>query len=271
MTLTFEPSASSEFLDMVWTVFFRERGRGLTLGVHFPWLADPGGAHAWLATIHDDRPQLLAGLVVKRHFNRLDTASIGLVCVRADKRGQGLSQSLLSGAVAGANALGMTCLTLWTGKPSVYLKHGFEIWDQSVFGWVRTTVERAPSTMGLPRRLSWPDAEERNTRNRGLPPFSVGGYRLIDAFDRGHAVVVVDVDGPIVAEWDGDVVAVAQMLRAALPATWRLNALHNDPLIAALQTSGVDVDLRESQLQMWRADTGAARTNLPRLRILDRI
>jgi GNAT superfamily N-acetyltransferase len=272
MKLTFDQSTSPALLDLMWSAFFRERGRGRLFGEHFPWLANPRSADAWFATIRDDRSQPVAGLVVKRHFDHADTASIGLVCVRADLRGQGLSHSLVSGAIREAAALGMTRLTLWTGKPSVYLKHGFETRDPALFGWVRNTdrssSSEAASSSG---RVAWPDAAERREKNRGLPAFAVEAYRLMAGLNRAQAIVVVDGSGPIVAEWSGDDADVAQLLRAALPASWRLNALHGDSLIAALKSGGIDVDLGASRLQMWQTSHDALQTALPRLRLLDRI
>ncbi len=273
MKLTFEQSVSPECLELMWSAFFAERNRGRSLVEHFPWLTDLRRTRAWLATLRDDRAQAVACLAVKRHFDHVDTASIGLVCVRADLRGQGLSQSLLANAIRQACALGMTRLTLWTGKPAVYVRHGFQTRDPALFGWVRnTSVSASPATVAG-RRIAWPDSEESQGSNRGLPPFAVEAYRLIDGLDRAQAVIVVDRSGPIVAEWSGDDVDVAHLLRAELPPTWRLNALRGDTLPAALQAGGVDVDLAESGLQMWQTGAVAAiaQTPLPRLRFLDRI
>ena len=271
MQLTFAQATSPESFDLMWSCFFAERDRGRSLVEHFPFLADLRRSRAWLATLRDGRSQTVACLVVKRHSEHADTASIGLVCVRADLRGQGLSQSLLSIAIQRTGELGMTRLTLWTGKPAVYVRHGFEIRDPALFGWVRkTTVPTSPLTVAA-RRMAWPDIQETQGSNRGLPPFAVDAYRLIDGRDRAQALIVLDGSGPLVAEWSGDDVDVAHLLGAELPATWRLNALQGDTLITALQCRGVQVDLAESGLQMWRAEAGAAQTPLPRLRFLDRI
>lgn len=271
MKLTFEQSAAPECFDLMWSAFFAERDRGRSLVEHFPWLNDLRRSRSWLATIRDDRSQPVACLVVKRHFDHADTASIGLVCVRADLRGQGLSQSLLSNATRQAGALGMTRLTLWTGKPAVYVRHGFQTRDPALFGWVRNTTGSSSPVTVAARRMTWPDSEEGQGGNRGLPPFAVEAYRLIDGLDRAQAVIVLDRNGPIVAEWSGDDADVAHLLSTELPTTWRLNALRCDTLIAALQDDGVDVDLAESCLQMWQTGAGASQTPLPRLRFLDRI
>jgi GNAT superfamily N-acetyltransferase len=272
MKITFEQSATPELLALMWSTFFLERRRGRSLFEHFPWLADPGGADVWLATILDSAEQPSAALVVKRHFDHPDTASIGLVCVRQDLRGQGLSQNLLSGSIREAHSLGMTSLTLWTGKPSVYLQHGFETRDQALFGWVSQTA-RSPSSKAAPRakRVTWPDAAERQAANRGLPAFAGDAYRLLDDSNHAQAIVVVDANGPIVAEWAGAAVDVMELLRAALPATWRLNALRGDPLVAALADNAFVLDLFESRLQMWRIDADARQITTPILRMLDRI
>ena len=271
MQLTLEQASSPEWLDLMWSTFFRERGRGRSLVEHFPWLTDLRHSRTWLATIRDDRSQPVAGLALKRHTAHFDTASIGLVWVRADRRGEGLSQSLLSGTVEQARALGMTRLTLWTGKPAVYLKLGFQPQDPALFGWVRNNEASPASIAGATRRMPWPDSEETQGCNRGLPPFAVEAYRLIDKLGGAQAIVVDDGSGPIVAEWRGDDVDVAHLLRASLPARWRMNALQGDRLIDELIGCGLDVDLAESCLQMWRSDAGVSRNPFPPLRLLDRI
>jgi GNAT superfamily N-acetyltransferase len=269
MQLTFTQSASPEFLDLIWSTFFLEKRRGRSVSEHVPWLSNPRSVDAWIATVCDDQSHPVAGLVVKRQSGLADTALIGLVCVRTDLRGQGLSQTLLSGAIREAEVHGMTCLTLWTGKPTVYRKHGFDTRDQALFGVVRN-LETVPVSNAAPTaRMVWPDEEERHTKNRGLPAFAAQAYRLTDGLDRAGAIVVVDANGPIVAEWVGDDVHVARLLQASLPATWRLNALQGDSLIEALKACGLNLDLCESQLQMWRG--GASQTGLPDLRLLDRI
>jgi GNAT superfamily N-acetyltransferase len=271
MQLTFEQSASPEFLDLMWSTFFRDRGRGRSISEHFPWMSDLRGAGAWLATIQKESSQPVAGLVVKRHSQNPDSASIGLVCVREDLRGQGLSQSLLSGAIREAQALGIKRLTLWSGKPHVYLKSGFEANDPALFGWA-STIARSPSPESLlAQRITWPDADERYGKNRGLPPFALDAYRLIEESSQAQTVVVLDTSGPIVAEWSGDNNHVARLLRCTLPARWRLNALHGDPLMAELGRQGIHLELSESRLQMWRGGTDSQSSATPSLRLLDRI
>ncbi|MBC7706936.1 MAG: GNAT family N-acetyltransferase [Rhodoferax sp.] len=271
MQLTLDQDSSPEWLDLVWSTFFRERGRGQSLIEHFPWLMDLRRSQTWLATMRDDQLHPVAGLAVKRHIAHFDTASVGLVCVRADCRGQGLSQSLVSGAIAQAHALGITRLTLWTGKPSVYLKLGFQPQGPALYGWVRSTTAVGTLITSPTLRAVWPDRAERQSTNRGLPPFAVNAYRLIDRRDRAHAVVVDDGNGPIVAEWQGDDVDVAHLLRASLPAEWRMNALQGDQLPAELISCGLAVNLTESYLQMWRNEAGVSRNAFPSLRLLDRI
>lgn len=241
------------------------------MGAHFPWLTGPSSADFWIATVCDDTSNAVAALVVKRCFGSSDTALIGLVCVLAKRRGQGLSHMLLSGAVREAQALGLTNLTLWTGQPAIYSRHGFESHDSALFGWVRNADLSLASCTATTQRTSWPDADERQARNRGLPPFAIDAYRLIDGQDLAQAIVVIDTTGPIVAEWKGDDTQVAQLLRAALPTTWRLNALPGDSLINALQSHGFQLDLRESRLQMWRTSADTLHTARPQLRLLDRI
>lgn len=70
------------------------------------------------------RRELVAMFVAKTGAS--DVALIGLVCVRPDHREQGLSSELLARVKKVGPNLGCNTLMLWTTKPELYSKFGFQ-------------------------------------------------------------------------------------------------------------------------------------------------
>lgn len=246
------------FAALVWEVFFDERGRGLSLAQHFPWLGQD--ANTRYASLMDG-DELVAGLVAKA-VPGTTVAAIGLVCVRADRRGQGLSRLLLDHSLQALDALGFSVLTLWTGKPDVYRRQQFDIEDDglllSVEGWQQ-------ATRPAPDALPWPAVDDP----RGLPPYALSAQRLRSG--DAEAIVLTDPRGIAVAEWRGTDEAVADLLATCMPAQWRLHAVAGDTLPAALAARGARLHAQPNNLQMWRERPGQAREARPVLRVLDRI
>lgn len=246
------------FAELVWDVFFQERGRGLSLARHFPWLGrDAEVRYACLM----DGQDLVAGLVARR-IGTTSTAAIGLVCVRSSRRGQGLGRLLLQHSLDALDALGFTALTLWTGKPDVYRKQGFSVQDLSVLH----TVQSCPTRATPPAvRRPWPAEGDA----RGLPPFALSAvcYQHADA----QAIVLTDPRGVAVAQWQGPDEDVATLLTSCLQPPWRLHALAHDTLPAVLAARGAVLQTERNPLQMWRDRPGLAVSPRPALRLLDRI
>lgn len=112
---------------LIWEVFFRSRGRGIDLSVHYPWI--------------DQRDRVTSILISPDHGNEQATAAaalvikeaslvagrkiglVGLVCVDEAFRGSGLGHKLVSAATEVARDKSFDTLVLWTGKPNVYVKH----------------------------------------------------------------------------------------------------------------------------------------------------
>lgn len=263
----FSRSLSGEYRDLLWHVFFVERGRGFSLAEHFPGLVE-GRQVFWCATLSENG-EVLAGLVVKQQTADAlqGIAVIGLVCVHSARRGQGLSTILLERTLAQLDAMGFASAVLWTGKPSVYAKLGFELDDPASFG----TVSNLPRRNLRLQMQVWPDEAERSGSNRGLPPYALHAQRISTIDTAASAVIVFDAAGAALAEWSGEDGALLGLLQSAMPSRWRLNSLQGDDLPALLATAGAQVDLAPAQLQMWKALSNGAVTERPRLRLLDRI
>lgn len=252
----FGDTLPADYAALLWNVFFVQRERGLTLPDHFPALTGSGPGR-WFATLRDGG-QLCAGLTVLEHRTPEGNtiARVGLVCVPASHRGRGHSQQLLQQALHTLDGRGVTTATLWTGKPGVYQTLGFCIEDTAIVCEVRA-LPAGPATAFEVHR--WPDL----CSQRGLPAYAWYAQRLRSP--RADALFVFDSIGAALAEWRGDDLAVVELLAACAPQHWRLHALDNDRLPAALADAGAVVRKQSQSLQMWRGPLRAP------LRLLDRI
>jgi len=260
LDFTFEPRLDPRHARLIRDVFFTERSRGLGLHLHFPWLGrDEGTLYAGLR----DGEHWLAGLCIRPISTRTaNAAAVGLVCVRAELRSQGLGRQLLEASLAALDDRGVDALTLWTGKPEVYRSHGFEVDDAGLLIHVDRVEPVVPTHFD---ETSWPLA----TDARGLPPFALGARRL----RRGHAnaIVLRDPFGDAVAEWQGPDDEVSELLAATMPRQWRLHATTADTLPASLRGRGAVLRSEPIRLQMWRWRAGQPHRAMPTLRLLDRI
>ncbi len=265
----------SEYRSLLWTTFFKDRGRGFSLEDHFPpqrW----NRRHAKFAWLQSGAG-LVAGLMVRELMpapgsSSAEAAAVGLVCVTQSHRGLGLSKRLFQASMAALESQGLVAFTLWTGKPAVYLSQGFAAADHTLLAWVsglECEASLAHWPIGLQR---WPDAQEQATLNRGLPPFALGAQRLTCSQEKAWVILVVDPMGLAVAEWAGPEASVANLLSRAMPPRWRLHAHKHDALLTELRSRGARLEVSSSSLQMWRGP-GVAHEWTARypLRLLDRI
>lgn len=267
----FSPEQPASFTELLWNVFFASRHRGVDLQTHFPWLVSAPLSGVWFATLRESGT-LVAGLVVKELPGNAATAAIGLVCVHPDRRGQGLARQLIDGAIRQSHQTGLHELTLWTGKPEIYVRHGFETDDEGRLGWVTEWPAATGQTRELPMQvLLWPDQVELAGMRRGLPPYASHAQRVTAATGSAEALIVFDSQGPALAEWRGSDREVLDLLAARMPTRWRINAIASDTLPAALSSSGARVDMQANRLQMWRTVQAGPSANRPALRLLDRI
>jgi hypothetical protein len=260
-----------DYEALLWQVFFVERGRGLGLDVHFPWLRDET-CDAWYVCLRDDG-DLICGLTVKPLPQHHRMAAVGLVCVQESHRGSGWGGRLLRLSMQALDDLGFDGLTLWTGKPAVYESLGFAIEDEGRFGTVQWWSAACAAECSA-KVARWPDRTEAESSRRGLPAFAGYAQRLSRSDASAEVVVLHDPQGVALAEWRGHDAEVAQLLAAVMPPHWRLNALQQDSLPTVLAAAGAIVDLADSRLQMWRDRpglTGSGRAVRPMLRLLDRI
>jgi GNAT superfamily N-acetyltransferase len=261
------------YLTMVWQEFFVSRGRGLTLGAHFPWItgADPPCTFVTLARAGE----VVGGLTVIDRSAAMSEetgriGAIGLVVVRPDVRGRGYSGLLLKRAIDSARDSRYVGLTLWTSKHAVYSPYGFELADEGMFGTVLNASPTAQETSIFSRS---PREADDGFVSPGLPPFARDIARI--RHRRCTLVVLSDGRSDILAQAEGSLSEVADALTSLMPRNWMLNSTRGDPLIEELESRGLQLNMQQSRLQMWMslhssvaaADLAAKR----RFSVLDRI
>lgn len=277
------PSVSSQrtapdaYKHLVWDVFFASRGRGTSLAAHFPWLQGQSPSTWYVTLSADDR--VVGGLAV-RDVNLgsaeqdVRVASMGLVCIDPSFRGQGWSQILVNCAVSEAKSFDLDALLLWTGKPQVYRRLGFEVADPALYGWINRPVQREPQ-QGTAYRQPWPSLTEGEPQKRGLPPFALEGHQWFSRTSDATLTTLEDSAGTILAEWGGAPKEVAKLMEDTLPPRFRMNALQGDSVLGELAARGWKSSLVSSHLQMILPIRGHRNTRdwseRVRVRILDRM
>ena len=243
--------ASPAFLELIWKEFFQTRGRGISIQAHFPWINN----ECEDAIFIEGRAggEIVCGLAMVDRSSCMvhgapRTAALGLVVVRPDFRGRGLSGQLLEAGKVTAAARGYQALTLWTSKHDVYSKHGFFCDDCGLFGSVWLADDRI-----RPASIFESGIKILRTGGplscRGIPPFARdAGFAQIDG---GIIVFLRDSESDIFSHAHGPLLPIASFLNEHMPPRWKMNIGLADPLIGLLKNFGWQMNLSSSHLQMW--------------------
>jgi len=268
MKITISSKSDIEFLELVWSIFFKKKNRGVSLEKHFPWIGLEAGIYyinLW------DQDKLIGGLVLKDFCfieNNLLIGAIGLVCIDENYRGRGLFQVLMEHAIGFAKDVrGYDALTLWTRQHTLYARYGFEVLDSSLFGWIENANKCLYSSVdGSIERKSFEDI------GIGLPPFAKSGELISDA--NAQLLVIQNEEGIILCDWKGDDANVFALICSTLPSHFGLNAYKNDSLLEFLKNKNLKVNLINASLQMWcfiKIEKIENLSDLTRFTILQRI
>lgn len=244
---------------LIWRVFFASRGRGLSFHAHFPWARDAGVRSIIIPGAGDD---VSAALVIRAvSYERTLVGLVGTVCVAEEHRGRGLSRTLLRKAEAEARGMDLAALVLWTTKPGVYAREGFvpdpidaEFMVLNRGGGEGVEVSRSP----------WPGPKDR----RGLPSFAHGAESV--RMEGAEIIILHTEEGKSLAEWSGDEYEVAALLRATMPASWRLHCRRDDPILSSLAATGSHLVAQPAAFRLVKA-VQAQRYVVPFIPLLDRV
>ncbi|MFZ6690057.1 GNAT family N-acetyltransferase [Undibacterium sp. SXout11W] len=271
ITIENSPNFSHDYKELAWEVFFRSKGRGISLQRHFPWLYKVSPEIQSFEALESGC--VIGGLALKAMNCSIEGANykvglIGLVCVNPVSRGHGVAKQLLTNAIEYAKFNDFDYLTLWTSQHKIYSGLGFEVFDRWNYG----SVERswAVSARATNRHDKYPGTEDMK---KSLPPFATARFELKN--DLESITFVGDENGLIVTDYEGEPRLVAKVLFNQFPEKWRLNFVESDPLVNELSNLGMKIDTKPSNLQMWlplnQRDPGAQVPSSMLISVLDRV
>jgi predicted GNAT family N-acyltransferase len=231
MNLSISTGVPKQAKDLIWDIFFASRQRGIDFPTHFPWIDHTAGTYCLALSKKNDN--LLVATLVLRELNLpfgIRCAMIGMVCVNQAWRGQGLSTQLISNVINFAAEQKINSLLLWTTQPGIYSSHGFtpdtetcDTFGRVNVGSLRSCAE-VKFTKGNPKIT------------RGLPPF---GKQLIHfESDAAEIIGVETSEGIALADWQSSPPSVVDLIEAALPLTWYLNAPADAPIFDEINQRG---------------------------------
>ncbi len=198
------PNAAKE---LIWTVFFSSRKRGITFEKHFPWATNERTTTT--LSYENNQGKVIAALVIKTQPDvaLVKAAQIGLVCVDEAFRGQGLASALLNRADEAARRAELDALLLWTTKPRLYEKHGYRTDFQDVFVKItRTFTTVTPSTEPITQQAIC---------DRGIPAFATNAFEIKSSF--ASITVCSNAEWHTVTDFGGCIEDVVNLATAALP------------------------------------------------------
>lgn len=241
------------FLDIAWHRFFLERGRGLSLNEHFPWLRQADDNNLALIAFGEAALGMLVfrlGSITRPGRNPFRIAGIGLVCAAAGAEGRGTGSTLIRRAIELGRQFQVDALMLWTGRPDFYYRLGFRLADERrVASMRRNGARRSGAT-----RISFSESGFLESPvfagPRGIPPFA----RELFAFRSSHAVAVfaeLNDGGTGLLDWRGTSLDVARLVAETPFEQVLINDLSDACLITAMGNSGWSGFPQNRPLAMW--------------------
>ena len=235
----------TEARHLIWDVFFLSKQRGIDLEYHFPWIAKE--KITTCVTIDDTsrvKCETIAALVIKEIFiDKVGSVGlIGLVCVHPHYRGRGHSSTLIQHAIDFGLAKSWAALLLWTTKPHVYLKLGFEVDSCDEFGSVMR-VDSAQNTTSTS-----PVVETFN--EFGVPAFATEVKKFSDSVD--FLIICNTHDEPTLVDWSKKMTQTLALIDRVLHNSWKINAPKGSELVPCLLAGGYSVNLAQGAARMVR-------------------
>lgn len=253
-------------IHLMWRVFFASRNRGVSPEFHFPWIHDKHGLHCVCTYAETSQPPVVVAALVLRQ-RALEQGGriglIGLVCVAEEFRGRGLSTQLLELAIKQAKSLQLSHLVLWTTKPEVYEKLGFQVDSTDMFG----TVKRRRASHA-PRSAAHATNAVVVTPLDGAPAFA----REVVRYATATATITVcksSTTETLVAH-TGSMDEVMALIDQVMPDEWNLNTPAHAPIIETLSQYGYEPTLKPSAVRMDLPLTGGS-SHVGNIPFLDRI
>ncbi|MBB3880131.1 GNAT family N-acetyltransferase [Sphingomonas pseudosanguinis] len=208
--------------SLIWRSFFLEAGRGTTFEQHLPWYCDSDTRSVMVL----DAGAVVATAII-RPAPQAGVAMVGYVCVDQSRRGHGLGRMLMEALNASVDDQHFQAALLWTSKPEVYVGRGYATIQRDRFVHVKRGTGAAPSRDSI-HVEDWPALGTAN----GLPAFATSATRY--SSDQATAVCAKGPRGVTLLDWNGEAVAVADLLHAAGHEEWSVNLMGADPFAYVL-------------------------------------
>lgn len=262
------PAAAQQLL---WAVFFVSRNRGVNLETHFPWIHETTGTTCITLNRNTDLSfeSTMASLVIRDTTIAAvgQIGMLGLVCVKEEHRGQGLSSRLLFEAIRVSKSKRLDSLVLWTNKPEVYAKLGFVVDSSDKYGEVykphkKLTVSAVVYSKSMGR------GGARNTAC-GIPAFANEIFTL--KTPKASLTALRVPNGISVTEWHGDWDSIFELIENALPETWMINAAETSEIFDEFDKRSYCYKVNISSLRMSKKLSKNYLPLIPYIPLLDRI
>ena len=243
---------------LIWEVFFRSRGRGVSFEDHLPWASD---ADTLCVAIDPGEADMADAALLIRSSPLAGTGMIGFVAVREAVRGRGLSRILLDGAIVAAAGT-YRSLLLWTDKAAVYEAAGFVVCGRDVA--LRFQLPPNPEPIGFDAG-PWPPCGT----SVGLPAFAIKGGTATCA--GASLVYALSGETATVMGWTGTPEVVTRLIASVWPGIWHMNVGDDDPLERAVARVATSFLRAPGALTMRRDLDPKAAGALARITPLERI
>lgn len=239
-------------IGLIWQVFFASRNRGITPEFHFPWINEKRDIYCVCAVTDGESAREIAATLVLQHKD-LGTGKqfglIGLVCVASQFRGVRLSSQILERAIQLAKNQKLTHLVLWTKKPTLYEKFGFEVDDTDLFGTINRCLD-GTSEVDLVKKFSIGKIDSKLLS--GAPAFAEEVVRY-SSVDGASIIVCRSGSTQTIVEHAGELDRVLGLIENVMPETWNLNVQEHAHIIGALRDYGYQIKLKPSAVRMTLA------------------
>lgn len=262
--ISYSSIPDSAYIKIIWKEFFESRSRGLTLERHFPWLTDKKNVFVSV----NYKGAVIGGLVM-RQLSKVDVKNniilnlslIGLVCIKEEFRGLGLSTLLLENSIEKARKMKIDHLVLWSSKHAVYEKLNFKILDFSQYGQLKNLpkVELLKDEMivkGYPEELP-------------MPVFATTGGSI--HYRTSSVIYTCDHEKYNVISYEGELNDIWKILCTLNSKKLYINVDVRDELYRYLNEKNCQANLEKSNLQMSHCLNTDTQLENIKLSVLDRI
>lgn len=252
-------TASQRFLEIVWDIFFLQKKRGVDLTQHFPWFFDKTANFLTFEAIVDGHTA--GGLVVlEKIINDIKIGLVGLVCVDARYRGNGLLRKLMSKMEQVCIREQYSGLVLWTSQHSLYSPHGFMVSDDSVI--VKINVKNKGKETPNPNLIF----KINECFDLALPPFAEKMYRYSDI---GIYILYCEKnEEKYIIDFHGEIENVIKEFASNVSHKFILNAFNTEVNEILSAKNLADIEIIHQNIKMIKALDNTKTQSLKELRFL---